>query len=204
LIHRDLKPGNILFLRKGDLNSIKICDFGFANEVGSGFFDQNDDNVGTLIYQAPEQMKSTSYGKKADIWAIGMIMYEILTKGGHPLLGLDFYNNLDMSVDEYKKKISKLSSHDGIVQPNDAISELALKLLQNMLSLSPNVRYTSHRVLKHPWVTRDMEAQIPLNMYEEMQLNMRAYEKLKFATRMAFAMSMMDKKVLKNTRQDTS
>lgn len=63
VIHRDLKPGNILFLRKNDFNSLKICDFGLASKVGIGFYDQNDDNAGTLIYQAPEQVSSQQYGK---------------------------------------------------------------------------------------------------------------------------------------------
>ena len=63
LIHRDIKPGNILFLCKGDLDSLKICDFGLAAKVGIGFDDQNNDNTGTLIYQAPEQIKCAAYGK---------------------------------------------------------------------------------------------------------------------------------------------
>jgi len=63
LIHRDIKPGNILFMYKNDLDSLKIWDFGLASQVGVGFYDQNDDNAGTLIYQAPEQIRSDSYGK---------------------------------------------------------------------------------------------------------------------------------------------
>ena len=197
IIHRDLKPGNILFLRKNDLNSLKICDFGLANQVGVGFFDQNEDNAGTLIYQAPEQMKSSSYGKKIDIWATGLIMYELLTKGGHPLLGIDFYNNLEMSIAEYKEKILNITSSDKVVKQHPSLSSLAFKLLENMLNVNPNLRYSSNRALKHPWVTRDVNAKIPLNMYEEMQLNMNAYEKLKLAQKVAFAVSLLKQTVIK-------
>ena len=63
LIHRDIKPGNILFLSKNDIDSLKIWDFGLAVNIGVGFDDQHNDNTGTLIYQAPEQIKSTNYGK---------------------------------------------------------------------------------------------------------------------------------------------
>lgn len=197
VIHRDIKPANILFLRKNNLESIKIWDFGFANEVGVGFFDQNEDNVGTLIYQAPEQMKSSSYGKKVDIWAIGMIMYELLTKGGHPFLGGDFYNKLDMEVVEYKRKMMNLIKDDKILKKNTQFSSLAFKMMENLLNVAPNYRYSASRALKHPWITRDLEAKIPMSMYEEIELSMRAYDKLKLATRVAYAMTMISHKVLK-------
>lgn len=197
IIHRDLKPSNILFQKKNDLNSIKICDFGLASEVGVGFFDQNDDNAGTMIYQPPEQLKSTQYGKKVDIWSTGMIMYELLTKGGHPIFGSDFYNKLERSVEEFKDIMNTISSSEKIVKQNKNYSDLALKLMENMLNVNPNLRYSSARALKHPWITRNLDSVIPLNMYEEMQLNMKAYEKLKYATRLAFAMSIINHKVLK-------
>ena len=108
MIHRDLKPANILFLKKDDITSIKIWDFGLANEVGAGLFDQNYENVGTIMYQAPEQMdEAYSYGKSADIWAAGMIIYEMISKGGHPILGADIHNNVWMTVEKYKDKMSK-------------------------------------------------------------------------------------------------
>jgi len=197
LIHRDIKPDNILFKHKGDLNSIKICDFGLASAVGIGFFDQNDDNAGTLIYQAPEQIQSTSYGKKIDIWATGMITYEIITKGGHPVLGIDFYNDLKMSLDDYRNKMMNISNNESIVKSCEHISPLAIKLLENMLNVSPNHRYIAHRALKHPWITRDETANIPLNMFEEIQMNMKAYEKLKIAQKIAFAMSMINETMIK-------
>lgn len=200
IIHRDLKPSNILFLRKDDLNSLKIWDFGLANNIGVGYFHQNDDNAGTLIYQAPEQVKSTSYGKKIDIWATGMIMYEILTKGGHPILGIDFYKEWEMSLDEYKNKMMKITSNEQVVKPKSCISSLAFKLLQNLLNVNPKLRYSANKALKHPWITRDKDAKIPLNMFEEMELHMRAYEKLKLATRVAFAMSLLNEKVIKTDK----
>jgi serine/threonine protein kinase len=179
------------------LNSLKICDFGLASEVGVGFFDQNDDNAGTMIYQPPEQYKSTQYGKKVDIWSTGMIMYELLTKGGHPILGDDFYNKLERSIEEFRNIMNTISPSEKIVKKNKNYSDLALKLMENLLDVSPKLRYGSTRALKHPWITRDLDSVIPLNMYEEMQLNMKAYEKLKYATRLAFAMSMINHKVLK-------
>ncbi|CAI2361104.1 unnamed protein product [Moneuplotes crassus] len=202
ILHRDLKPANVLFAKRNDLDSIKICDFGFANERGTGLFDQNNDNVGTLIYQAPEQMKSVTYGKKVDIWATGMIMYELLTKGGHPFLGIDFYNKLDMNVEEFRKHVISLYTSDTIDLDSSLFSPMAYKMLKNLLNVNPNLRYSSQRALKHPWITRDLQAKVPLNVFEEMQLNMKAYEKLKFATQMAFAMSMIEDKVLQEEQNE--
>lgn len=161
------------------------------------FNDQNDDNVGTLIYQAPEQMSSLSYGKTIDIWATGMIMYELLTKGGHPFLGSDFYNKLDMKIEDFKIKMMNLSRNDKILEKNIHFSPLAFKMLENLLDVNPNMRYSAVRALKHPWITRDFEAKIPMNMHEEIELSMRAYDKLKFATRVAYAMTMISHKILK-------
>ena len=142
-------------------------------------------------------MKSTTYGKKADIWAVGMIMHELLTKGGHPFLGKDFYNRLDMDVEVFRKKMMNLYRNDKILKDSTPFTPMAYKMLESLLNVNPNLRYNSQRALKHPWITRDFEAEIPLNMFEEMQLNMRAYEKLKFATRVAYAMTMISDKKLK-------
>jgi serine/threonine protein kinase len=82
-IHRDLKPSNIVIGDLADLSQVKLVDFGLAikYQATQGI----DDNCGTLVYQAPEQMDGgKQYGKPVDIWAIGFMMYEIIA-GKHPL-----------------------------------------------------------------------------------------------------------------------
>lgn len=113
------------------------------NKVGVGFFDQNDDNAGTLIYQAPEQIKGITYGKKIDIWSTGIIMYEILTKGGHPELGLDFYNGLDMTLEEFKEKMLKVDNNYDLSDKFNDLPKNAASLLQTLLNINPNLRYSS-------------------------------------------------------------
>lgn len=47
------------------------------------------------MYQAPELInESPSYGKASDIWGVGMVLYELLSKGGHPILGKDIHKNV--------------------------------------------------------------------------------------------------------------
>jgi serine/threonine protein kinase len=173
MLHRDIKPGNILFLCKDDLNSLKVWDFGLANSVGIGLFDQNYEKVGTIMYQAPELInESPSYGKASDIWGVGMVLYELLSKGGHPILGKDIHKNVWMTVDQYKEKVMKNQIKFKFTKNMRNISNLAKNLLKNLWNMRPNHRYNTHRALKHPWITRDKDGTIPLSLHKELEMNM--------------------------------
>ena len=74
IIHRDLKPANILLKE----NKIKIADFGFAMKA-SDSRKYSSYNVGSPIYMPPEALNDNKYSYKSDIWAIGVIFYELLT-----------------------------------------------------------------------------------------------------------------------------
>ena len=75
IIHRDIKPQNIMLLRDGTL---KVADFGIAaleNEV----YENNGQTIGSIHYIAPEQARGNSPDARSDIYSLGVVMYEMLT-----------------------------------------------------------------------------------------------------------------------------
>jgi serine/threonine-protein kinase len=82
VIHRDLKPGNVMLVnREGDADFVKILDFGLARlDVGEATLTRVGDLIGTFAYMAPEQGQGKPATPKIDIYAVGEILYEMLTK----------------------------------------------------------------------------------------------------------------------------
>ncbi|MGI9243293.1 MAG: protein kinase domain-containing protein [Verrucomicrobiales bacterium] len=81
IVHRDIKPGNILIGRSG---KVKIADFGLAKLVGTGVDEfaltRTSASLGTPRYMAPEQIETApSADHRADVYALGVVLYEMLT-----------------------------------------------------------------------------------------------------------------------------
>lgn len=82
IIHRDIKPQNVMMLRDG---TVKVADFGIAaleNEI----YENNGQAVGSIHYIAPEQARGECPDARSDIYSLGVMMYEMLT-GGLPFTG---------------------------------------------------------------------------------------------------------------------
>ncbi|SOC35433.1 Stk1 family PASTA domain-containing Ser/Thr kinase [Ureibacillus acetophenoni] len=76
IIHRDIKPQNILI--DGDGNC-KITDFGISTTLTATSFTKTNSVLGTVHYLSPEQARGGTATKKSDIYALGIVLYELLT-----------------------------------------------------------------------------------------------------------------------------
>lgn len=99
LIHRDLKPQNLLLSTKDVTPLLKIGDFGFARSLTPQ--DLADTLCGSPLYMAPEIMQNQKYDAKADLWSVGAILYQLVT-GRPPFDGnnhLQLFHNILASTE---------------------------------------------------------------------------------------------------------
>lgn len=76
IVHRDIKPQNIMLLQNG---TIKVADFGIARFLQSETMTMTDKAIGSVHYIAPEQARGDYITDKADIYSVGVMLYEMLT-----------------------------------------------------------------------------------------------------------------------------
>lgn len=84
LVHRDLKPANLMLSGGGATEEVKILDFGIVGSIGASIAPLTAESaiLGTPTYMAPEQFESASVAPAADLYALGAVIYHMIT--GHP------------------------------------------------------------------------------------------------------------------------
>ena len=158
ICHRDIKPENIMISKENDLSSIKIIDFGLSAQQFN--YLSNNEYCGTFLYMAPEQIEKKLYHFSVDIWSIGILMYMLLNNGKHP-----FYQKGDKKQDFIKKiKSGKLNFIN-------KLSFMAKNLNYKLCEPNPSLRYSTNLAMKHPWITRNPNDEIPLTFNDILNRN---------------------------------
>ncbi|MCF6094889.1 Stk1 family PASTA domain-containing Ser/Thr kinase [Microaerobacter geothermalis] len=130
IIHRDIKPHNILIGRRG---RVKVTDFGIARAVTSATITHTGSVLGSVHYFSPEQAKGGMTGEKSDIYSLGIVLYEMLTGN------LPFSGESPISVALKHLQDNYLSPRAIIPSIPQSVENVVLKALAK----DPDLRYRS-------------------------------------------------------------
>ena len=142
IIHRDIKPENILFFS----GKLKLADFGSSNvkdRVNSTTM------CGTPEYISPEMMLKQGHDEKLDIWALGILVYELLT-GETPFAKMIISENATKA--EIFNSLANFIISEEIYYPPD-LSPEALSLLKFCLMKNPAQRASAYECVRHEFFT---------------------------------------------------
>ena len=139
IIHRDIKPENLLLDNDGHL---KLTDFGGSNYLEGSL---RYTTCGTEIYYSPEMILEKGYDTRVDIWAIGILIFELMV-GREPF-----------------KKDGLHSMKENILQLRinwpSSMNILAKNLITRILKFNPNERPTLKEILEHQFITSNLQGQ---------------------------------------------
>lgn len=139
IIHRDMKPQNILITANG---TVKLCDFGFARAMSSNTIVLTSIK-GTPLYMAPELVQELPYNHTADLWSLGVIIYELYV-GQPPFYTNSIYTLINLIV------------KDPVKFPENMNSDFR-SFLKGLLNKAPQDRLAWPDLLSHPFIKETPE-----------------------------------------------
>ncbi len=107
LVHRDIKPGNLMLLTRDDADFVKVLDFGLVKDLGEADDDDLTETgvfMGSPKYMSPEQIQGEALDGRTDIYSLGVVLYEMLS--GRPPFVRE--NSMQMLLDHVRAPIPAL------------------------------------------------------------------------------------------------
>jgi len=143
VVHRDLKPGNIMLSDKGDeRDSVKVLDFGLVKDVTNDAENHTQEGVfmGSPKYMAPEQILGVNLTPRADIYSLGIMLYEMLT-GKVP------YDRGGANIATLMAHVNEPLPNMRVTYPDLVISQQMEGIVYRCLEKDPARRYASMSAL---------------------------------------------------------
>ena len=128
IIHRDIKPQNVLIKEDG---TVKITDFGIAMALNSNELTQTNSVMGSVHYLPPEQANGSGATIKSDIYSLGILMFELLT-GNLPFKG---ENAVEIAIKQMREKIPS------VCEINPHIPQSVENIILKACAKNPKNRY---------------------------------------------------------------
>ncbi|MGI6643866.1 MAG: Stk1 family PASTA domain-containing Ser/Thr kinase [Bacillota bacterium] len=174
IIHRDIKPQNILITPQGD---VKVADFGIARALGGVSTTSRDVVIGSAPYLSPEQAKNGTVTVHSDLYSLGVVLYEMLT--GKPPFGGD--SPVAVALQHVQGEVPRVGSSRPDVPPE--VDELVQKALaknpadrfssaEHMLEAIRSIE-TGVRLESPPSKSVEREASVKLSEGDEVDLGRR-------------------------------
>ncbi|KAL1196365.1 Calcium-dependent protein kinase 31 [Cardamine amara subsp. amara] len=183
VMHRDLKPENFLLSSNDENAMLKAIDFGCSVFIEEG--EVYKDRVGSAYYIAPEVLQG-NYGKEADIWSAGIILY-ILLCGKPPFV---------TEPEEQMRNEIQNAHIDFESKPWPLIPLEAKDLVMKMLIRNPKKRISAAQVLEHSWIKNGEASDKPIDGVVLSRLKQfRAMNKLKKVALKIIAESLSEEEI---------
>ena len=149
IIHRDIKPQNVIILDDG---RVKIMDFGIAAQLNSNDLTQTNSVMGTVYYLPPEQANGTATTTKSDIYSLGILMYELVI-GKVPFKG---DSPVEVAIKQMKEPIPD------IITSNPDIPQSIENIILRACAKNPKNRYESANEMRN-----DLETALDKDRFNE-------------------------------------